>query len=116
MEFSTADNNYTTTGIYKRVDDYTIEITELPIGTWTNPYKAFLSSMRSDYDPSFEKKKATKKGAKKAPAKKAPAKKKTPVKKKKDDSDSDDDDSDHDEKKPVARAGKPSIIIKVWAL
>jgi DNA topoisomerase-2 len=35
-------NEYMIKGIYKKIDDETIQITELPIGTWTTPYKEFL--------------------------------------------------------------------------
>lgn len=37
-----AEGEYTSMGHYERVDDDTIHITELPIGTWTSPYKEFL--------------------------------------------------------------------------
>ena len=32
-------------GIYSIIDDRTIHITELPIGTWTMPYKTFIESL-----------------------------------------------------------------------
>jgi DNA topoisomerase-2 len=32
-------------GIYKWIDNETVEITELPIGTWTEDYKEFLENM-----------------------------------------------------------------------
>ena len=36
---------FITTGVYKRVNDTTMEITELPIGKWTQPYKEFLETL-----------------------------------------------------------------------
>ena len=39
------NNSYVSTGIYKWVNDETVEITELPIGTWTEDYKDFLEQM-----------------------------------------------------------------------
>ncbi len=38
-------NSYITKGIYKRINDTTINITELPIGTWTANYKEFLDKV-----------------------------------------------------------------------
>jgi DNA topoisomerase-2 len=38
-------NSYISRGIYKWIDDATVEITELPIGTWTEDYKDFLENM-----------------------------------------------------------------------
>lgn len=38
-------SKYMTKGVYKYIDKNTVEITELPIGTWTNDYKEFLESM-----------------------------------------------------------------------
>lgn len=40
-----ASGNCTLTGIYKIVDENTLEITELPIGTWTGDYKEFIEGM-----------------------------------------------------------------------
>ena len=39
------NNSYTSKGIYKWIDNETVEITELPIGTWTEDYKEFLETM-----------------------------------------------------------------------
>jgi len=36
------DNKYVSKGIYKRISSNQIEITELPVGTWTQDYKEFL--------------------------------------------------------------------------
>lgn len=36
---------YVTKGIYKWLDDTTLEITELPVGLWTEDYKEFLETM-----------------------------------------------------------------------
>ena len=45
----TIDNNekgnYQSKGIYKWIDDNTIEITELPIGVWTEDYKIYLEEL-----------------------------------------------------------------------
>jgi DNA topoisomerase-2 len=38
-------SRYITTGKYRRVNDTSIEITELPIGKWTQVYKEFLDSL-----------------------------------------------------------------------
>jgi len=48
-------NTYQSKGIYNWVDDSTVEITELPIGTWTEDYKNFLEEMlvNNSY-PSFK--------------------------------------------------------------
>jgi len=41
----TDNNSYISSGIYKWIDNQTVEITELPIGTWTEDYKDFLENM-----------------------------------------------------------------------
>ena len=38
-------DNYVSKGIYNWTDDNTVEITELPIGTWTDDYKEYLENM-----------------------------------------------------------------------
>jgi DNA topoisomerase-2 len=38
-------NSYVSKGVYRWVDNETVEITELPIGTWTEDYKEFLETM-----------------------------------------------------------------------
>jgi DNA topoisomerase-2 len=38
-------NSYISRGIYKWIDDSTVEISELPIGSWTEDYKEFLENM-----------------------------------------------------------------------
>lgn len=43
--------NYATRGIYKRISDTQIEITELPIGTWVTSYKEFLETLVENYTP-----------------------------------------------------------------
>ena len=40
-----AEDHYTTKGIYKILSHNTLEITELPIGKWTQDYKEFLDSL-----------------------------------------------------------------------
>jgi DNA topoisomerase-2 len=41
----TENNSYISRGIYKWIDNETVEITELPIGSWTEDYKEFLENM-----------------------------------------------------------------------
>jgi DNA topoisomerase II len=38
------NREFTIKGVYNPLDDDTMEITELPVGTWTTPYKTFLES------------------------------------------------------------------------
>ena len=40
--------SYITKGVYRIINNVTIEITELPIGTWTNNYKNFLDGLIYD--------------------------------------------------------------------
>ena len=40
-----SDHKYITTGVFTRVNATTIEVTELPIGKWTQTYKEFLDSL-----------------------------------------------------------------------
>ncbi|XP_010512994.1 PREDICTED: DNA topoisomerase 2 isoform X2 [Camelina sativa] len=44
---------YTITGLYEEVDDTTISITELPIRRWTDDYKQFLLSLKTDNGAPF---------------------------------------------------------------
>lgn len=44
----TDSNTYISKGIYKILDYQTLEITELPIGKWTDDYKKFLDSLLSN--------------------------------------------------------------------
>jgi DNA topoisomerase-2 len=49
--------NYSSKGIYKWLNDTTIEITELPVGTWTENYKEYLEQLiinNNKYLKSFE--------------------------------------------------------------
>ena len=39
------DGRYQTSGIYKIIDDKTVHITELPVGTWTEDYKEYLNTI-----------------------------------------------------------------------
>lgn len=51
------EKGFNSKGIYKWVDDSTVEITELPIGIWTEDYKEHLESMITANNPvlkSFE--------------------------------------------------------------
>ena len=40
-----SENKYISTGVWNRVNSTTIEITELPIGKWTQNYKEFLETL-----------------------------------------------------------------------
>jgi len=40
-----SEHKYLSTGVYSRINSTTIEITELPIGKWTQTYKEFLESL-----------------------------------------------------------------------
>jgi DNA topoisomerase-2 len=40
-----AENKYISTGVWNRMNQTTIEITELPIGKWTQNYKEFLETL-----------------------------------------------------------------------
>ena len=49
--------SYISKGIYKWIDDSTLEITELPLGSWTENYKEFLEDLITKNNPhlkSFE--------------------------------------------------------------
>ena len=39
------DDTYSITGLYEIINENTIKITELPVGTWTEPYREFLESL-----------------------------------------------------------------------
>lgn len=43
-----SDKEFEVKGIYEPLDDDVMEILELPIGTWTTPYKSFLESLEMD--------------------------------------------------------------------
>ena len=43
-----SDKDFEIKGTYEPLDDDVMEITELPIGTWTTPYKSFLESLEVD--------------------------------------------------------------------
>jgi len=67
IEYNEKKRNYIVKGVWRRVDDESIEISELPIGTWTQVYKDALESMilaNEEADKkakAAEKKKTTKK-------------------------------------------------------
>ena len=46
----TAKNKYDVLGTVRKLDDTTVEITELPIHKWTNQFKAELDSMMEKND------------------------------------------------------------------
>jgi DNA gyrase/topoisomerase IV subunit B len=45
------DNSFMSRGKYNWIDDQSIEITELPIGTWTEDYKDFLEELIANGSP-----------------------------------------------------------------
>ena len=45
-------------GIYEIMSHDTVRVTELPVGTWISPYKAFLESLMEEKGPKGKKKKA----------------------------------------------------------
>ena len=45
LELENESGRYLTTGVWKRINPTSIEITELPIGKWTQVYKEFLESL-----------------------------------------------------------------------
>jgi DNA topoisomerase-2 len=57
MISKTDKGSYISKGVYKWIDDNTLEITELPIGCWTENYKEFLEDLITKNNPylkSFE--------------------------------------------------------------
>lgn len=53
----TDKGTFVSKGVYRWIDDNTLEITELPIGTWTEDYKEFLEGLitnNANYLKSFE--------------------------------------------------------------
>jgi DNA topoisomerase II len=45
------ENSFQSRGVWKWIDDQTVEITELPIGIWTEDYKDFLMNMIANNSP-----------------------------------------------------------------
>ena len=52
----TSDKCYMTKGVYKKISANKLEITELPIGTWSDDYRAFLDSLLYDNNEASNKK------------------------------------------------------------
>jgi len=53
----TSTGSFVSSGVYRWIDDNTLEITELPVGIWTEDYKAHLEGMitaNTNYLKSFE--------------------------------------------------------------
>ncbi|CAH8366429.1 unnamed protein product [Eruca vesicaria subsp. sativa] len=49
-------STYTITGVYEEIDETTLRITELPIRKWTDDYKQFLETLKTNnYTPFFQK-------------------------------------------------------------
>ena len=49
------DNKFLVKGIYEQIDENTIHITELPVGTWTMPYTSYLESLMDGTDKNGKK-------------------------------------------------------------
>jgi len=79
-----SSNQYSCKGVWKVLGDYTFEVTELPIGYWTNDFKETLDVMAN---PEEKRKKKEEKA--KAKGKGTKAKTTTTKRKKKDDDDDD---------------------------
>jgi DNA topoisomerase-2 len=47
-EIEEAEGKHMVTGIYNEIAEDELEITELPIGTWTRDYKNFLEELVKD--------------------------------------------------------------------
>ena len=48
IEFLKDDRKYIIKGIYEKIGDNKVRITELPVGTWTEDYKEFIESLLDD--------------------------------------------------------------------
>ena len=48
IEFLKDDRKYLIKGIYEKIGDNKVHITELPVGTWTEDYKEFIESLLDD--------------------------------------------------------------------
>jgi len=97
IEYNPTKRNYLIRGAWRRLDDDSIEITELPIGTWTQNYKESLETMILANEDADKKAKA---------AERADAKKKT----KKNEED-DDDEEDFGKKKKKKDDDGPSPVV-----
>ena len=49
------ENKFLVKGIYEQIDENTIHITELPVGTWTMPYTSYLESLMDGTDKNGKK-------------------------------------------------------------
>ena len=49
------DNKFLIKGVYEKLDDNKIRITELPVGTWTMPYTTFLEGLMDTTDKNGKK-------------------------------------------------------------
>lgn len=48
IESNPNGRGYLVTGRFKLLDEFTLEITELPIGKWTRDYKTFLEELATN--------------------------------------------------------------------
>lgn len=99
MEWDAGKSNYRIKGVWRKIDDETLEITELPIRVWTQKYKEFL-------EKSLEGAEAPKAAAG-AAGKKAGAAKKTGAAKKKK---GDDDDDNEPAAAAEEKANEPALV------
>ena len=100
------------TGKIEICSDGTVEITELPIRTWTQNYKEFLQEMLVDYVKLDDKGKAKKGDKKTAAAKKAAAPKKKLKKKTDSENVTPDDSGDEARRRQEAPAAPTGVQIK----
>jgi len=91
-------------GRYEILNDYTIQIDELPIKKWTKDYKLFLEEITEGYEKVLAKKESTKKKSKKGKKQTTSTKRKEPSTRKrvrrKRSSDEEESGSDWEDKKP----------------
>jgi hypothetical protein len=48
-EIANDKGNFITRGVWEEVDDDTVRITELPIGTWTQNYREYLGTLKDGF-------------------------------------------------------------------
>ncbi len=119
VKFNEKKQNYIITGVYEKIDDDKLEITELPIGVWTQNYKEYLETLleagekQKEEKKKEEKKKEEKKGKKsKKEGEENEEKPKKSKKAKKDD----DEDEEKEQKVEKPKKGKKKVkgpLVKV---
>jgi DNA topoisomerase-2 len=48
-EIANDEGNFITRGVWEEVDNHTVRITELPVGTWTQNYKEYLGTLKDGF-------------------------------------------------------------------